>query len=181
MLQEAAQVENQILRRSRERWGYVCVRSWPSKSVDDYRFTSDHELSKSNKQNLRTSQSASDENSNPVSDQKSSPIIIAIIFHRQKTSISIHTLFRCRFGRVLKGKFADNRTVSIFNLHKKPTYVVNEDECITMMKKQFNTDSLCYEVKHGDTKGGYWKVDSLGVFGSEIHLGNMFWDRRTVE
>ena len=62
-------------------------------------------------------------------------------------------------------------TVAIYNTKMSPTYVVNHDDCVTYMLKQSNTDSKCYGSKNKDTEGGYWKVDSVGLFGSEVYVG----------
>ncbi|KAL8906529.1 MAG: hypothetical protein Q9207_001967 [Kuettlingeria erythrocarpa] len=65
-----------------------------------------------------------------------------------------------------------NIVFSIFNLyHTKGTYIVDHDSCLDAMKKQTNDDSTCYGKEHGDTRGGYWTVDSVGLFGAEIYIG----------
>ncbi|KAL8840485.1 MAG: hypothetical protein Q9176_003811 [Flavoplaca citrina] len=48
---------------------------------------------------------------------------------------------------------------------------VNKEDCIFYMRKQSNVDSLCYGSKHNDTEGGYWSVDKIGLFGSEVWKG----------
>lgn len=49
--------------------------------------------------------------------------------------------------------------------------MINKDDCVSYMSKQSNEDSKCYGKKHKDTKGGYWNVDGVGLFGSEIYEG----------
>ncbi|KAL8875340.1 MAG: hypothetical protein Q9198_006287 [Flavoplaca austrocitrina] len=57
--------------------------------------------------------------------------------------------------------------------HPRPpvTYIVDRDSCLDAMKKQTDEDSTCYGKDHKDTKGGYWKVDDVGLFGFEVYSG----------
>ena len=58
--------------------------------------------------------------------------------------------------------------VGIFNTKVTPTYLVTEQQCYDSMAKQSNSDSRCYGKSHNDTEGGYWGVDTVGYFGSEV-------------
>ncbi|KAL8951489.1 MAG: hypothetical protein Q9222_002543 [Ikaeria aurantiellina] len=62
---------------------------------------------------------------------------------------------------------------AIFNTKSDPTYLVTYDDCVDYMLKQSNTDSKCYGKKHDDTEGGYWSVDGVGLFGSEVREGGL--------
>ncbi|MCJ1426267.1 hypothetical protein MMC29_004170 [Sticta canariensis] len=61
----------------------------------------------------------------------------------------------------------------IYNRELDPAYMINKDDCVSYMSKQSNEDSKCYGKKHKDTKGGYWNVDGVGLFGSEIYEGGI--------
>ncbi|KAL8945817.1 MAG: hypothetical protein Q9222_007695 [Ikaeria aurantiellina] len=95
------------------------------------------------------------------------------------TDISIGHEASDTYGTKLTNQGDDTQTgadgnivFSIFNLyHSDGTYVVDHASCLDAMKKQTNDDSNCYGSDHGDTKGGYWKVDDVGLFGSEIYAG----------
>ncbi|KAL8883209.1 MAG: hypothetical protein Q9192_007357, partial [Flavoplaca navasiana] len=63
---------------------------------------------------------------------------------------------------------AGNFVFDIFNTKVSPTYVVVENDCKFYMEKQSHVDSRCYGAGHDDTSGGYWKVDKVGLFGSEV-------------
>ena len=71
-------------------------------------------------------------------------------------------------------------TVAIYNTDRDGTYVVDHDTCLRAMKGPLGDhapkghDELvkrdnCFGTKHNDYEGGYYKIDGLGAFGSEVY------------
>ncbi|XXH00591.1 hypothetical protein Hte_006939 [Hypoxylon texense] len=81
---------------------------------------------------------------------------------------------------------AGNVVFAIYNTERSPTYLVDHDTCLRAMKAPLGSHAVkrgadgveyvdlgrrdeCYGKKHGDYEGGYWKVDGIGAFGSEVY------------
>ncbi|KAI0379831.1 hypothetical protein F5Y04DRAFT_282307 [Hypomontagnella monticulosa] len=77
-----------------------------------------------------------------------------------------------------------NIVFAIYNTERSPTYVVDHDTCLRAMKAPLGSHAVkrdgveyvqlgkrddCYGKKHHDYEGGYWKVDGIGAFGSEVY------------
>ena len=75
-----------------------------------------------------------------------------------------------------------HRTVAIYNTEWAGFYPVDYDDCLTAMEAPLGDhvskrDSLvtltkrdnCWGEKHNDYKGGYYKIDGIGAFGSEVY------------
>ena len=70
-------------------------------------------------------------------------------------------------------------TVAIYNTEREGTYVVDHDTCLRAMKGPLGNHatkrdelvkrSNCWGSKHNDYEGGYYKIDGLGAFGSEVY------------
>jgi hypothetical protein len=72
---------------------------------------------------------------------------------------------------------AGNLVFAIYNTARSPTYVVSFDSCWTAMlaplvaflnKGPGGNGDRCYGSKNNDYEGGYYSVDGVGVFGSEV-------------
>ena len=115
-------------------------------------------------------------------DGTTAPGAAANLVCKSRTALQLFTflvapLSRSTFGKTEMAKCqgdsegeADSEAVSIYNT-KSPTYVVNKADDVDYMQKQSNMDSRCYGKNSNDTEGGYWKVDSVGTFGSEVWAG----------
>ncbi|KAK7959367.1 uncharacterized protein PG986_004221 [Apiospora aurea] len=81
---------------------------------------------------------------------------------------------------------AGNIVFAIYNTERDGTYVVDHDTCMKAMKAPLGSHAVkrggdgqehvylgkrddCYGKKHNDYEGGYWKVDGIGAFGSEVY------------
>ena len=80
---------------------------------------------------------------------------------------------------------AGNIVFAIFNTERDGTYIVDHDTCLRAMKAPLGSNAVkredgeehvylgkrdeCYGKKHKDYEGGYWKVDGIGAFGSEVY------------
>ncbi|KAK8029565.1 hypothetical protein PG993_010856 [Apiospora rasikravindrae] len=80
-----------------------------------------------------------------------------------------------------------NIVFAIYNTEREGTYVVDHDTYLKPMKAPLGDHAAergedreeyvylgkrdeCYGKKHGDYEGGYWKVDVIGAFGSEVYV-----------
>ncbi|KAH9900214.1 hypothetical protein F4778DRAFT_792117 [Xylariomycetidae sp. FL2044] len=88
---------------------------------------------------------------------------------------------------------AGNIVFAIYNTERSPTYVVDHDTCLRAMQAPLGSHAAtpaarrtrraadgteyvelvkrdsCYGDKHDDYKGGYYKIDDIGAFGSEVY------------
>ncbi|CAJ2506457.1 Uu.00g005870.m01.CDS01 [Anthostomella pinea] len=79
---------------------------------------------------------------------------------------------------------AGNIVFAIYNTDREGSYVVDHDTCLRAMKGPlgshitkrdgkdyvlFEKRDNCYGTKHNDYEGGYYKVDGIGAFGSEVY------------
>ncbi|XXH02556.1 hypothetical protein Hte_008933 [Hypoxylon texense] len=78
-----------------------------------------------------------------------------------------------------------NIVFAIYNTERDGTYVVDHDTCLSAMKAplgnnikrtingeehvQLGKRDNCYGKKHKDYEGGYYKIDGIGAFGSEVY------------
>lgn len=82
-----------------------------------------------------------------------------------------------------------NIVFAIYNLYRDGTYVVDHDTCLKAMQAplgdhqvspfkrdiggveyiQIQKRENCYGKKHHDYEGGYYKIDDIGAFGSELY------------
>ena len=74
--------------------------------------------------------------------------------------------------------------VAIYNTERDGTYVVNHETCLRAMKGPLGNNvskreldsrsplekrDNCYGKDHRDYEGGYYKIDGIGAFGSEVY------------
>ncbi|KAL8794953.1 MAG: hypothetical protein Q9195_002535 [Heterodermia aff. obscurata] len=63
--------------------------------------------------------------------------------------------------------------VAIYNTERAGTYLVNSETCSSAMKaplaKHLAKRDSCYGGDHNDYEGGYYRVDGIGAFGSEVY------------
>lgn len=80
-----------------------------------------------------------------------------------------------------------NIAFQIYNTQHEGSYVVDAKSCIEYMEAPINQSKrkrdgveymylpekrdgdVCYGKKNDDYEGGYWKVDGVGAFGSEVY------------
>ncbi|KAI0405235.1 hypothetical protein F4802DRAFT_189283 [Xylaria palmicola] len=78
-----------------------------------------------------------------------------------------------------------NIVFAIYNTEREGSYVVDHDTCLRAMKAplgdhatkkregreyvQLSRRDNCYGKKHNDYEGGYYKIDGIGAFGSEVY------------
>lgn len=73
-------------------------------------------------------------------------------------------------------------SVAIYNTQKSDTYVVDHDTCLRAMKAPLGSHAVkrdghiqlskrdnCYGKTHNDYEGGYYQVNGIGAFGSEVY------------
>ncbi|OTA94371.1 hypothetical protein M434DRAFT_29992 [Hypoxylon sp. CO27-5] len=73
---------------------------------------------------------------------------------------------------------------AIYNTEHAGTWVVEHDTCLRAMKAPLGSHATkrdgkdyvwlgkrdnCYGTKHNDYEGGYYKIDTIGAFGSEVY------------
>lgn len=79
---------------------------------------------------------------------------------------------------------AGNIVFAIYNTEREGSYVVDRDSCLSAMKAPLGNRAVkrdgveyvrlgkrdeCWGHKNNDYEGGYWKVDGVGAFGSEVY------------
>jgi hypothetical protein len=83
-----------------------------------------------------------------------------------------------------------NVVFAIYNLYQEGKYTVSHDQCFSAMQAPLGTHSKspakrsvidgveyfqidkrdnCWGHKHDDYEGGYYKIDTIGAFGSEVY------------
>ncbi|KAI1501828.1 hypothetical protein F5X99DRAFT_428071 [Biscogniauxia marginata] len=81
-----------------------------------------------------------------------------------------------------------NVVFAIYNTEREGTYVVDHDTCFRAMKAPLGSHATkkrdgenyvwlgkrdnCYGSKHNDYEGGYYKIDGIGAFGSEVYAAS---------
>jgi hypothetical protein len=78
------------------------------------------------------------------------------------------------------------KPVAIYNTERAPTYLVDHETCLRAMKAPLGDHAVkrdanstayirlgkrdnCWGTKNNDYEGGYYKVDGIGAFGSEVY------------